>query len=1410
MPSGLSFQLANLRFVCSWLLGLYLTSWFNPRWDDYAQEVIALERLNNATGYLQSCRDAEAAIRPDVAGYVRRVGRAVAKTVDSSPPFELLLGAGAECRVRGATVRDVDELSHHADVQLSTDEVASPVYYRCMLAALTTHREWFGVTGRRCFLEPRLEGRADFAWNFSSLAPSVAGLTACQEVADKWNRPLGSRDGASIMVYPVHVTGAHIVDVAWAKIHGPLSAQAGSLDALLSLQRAVAGTAHMDAVHDVRAALLSLQAAQRDVRAVKASTVRTGAALAAAVAVLAAVETPSPCKNGGACQATSHNGYACACATGFTGAHCLHSVDDCVDNLCANGAGCLDGHQSYICDCKPGFEGVYCETDVDDCAPNPCLFGSCVDGVDSFSCSCPAGRGGLFCDEDVLECAINPCLNQGVCHALSGGGLVCTCAPGYAGQTCQTPVNECEVGIQHPQAGMLAILADVANISLRRRQLDMLAATRACDAAGLAADAANSTAAALAAIEATQAAQLNSLLGAAAIFVAAMDNVRDSSKNLARNLKQQHPVERQLHFSLRRAAAAEEMDANGHATMDRATTQCDEAKVAAQPICECWNQCWGDGCQTCGGTEVACDTARHEAHYLCEGAGRLAAEATRLHNVYLDAIAAVAAHQLDLGALAARITAATRGVKEAEATAQNASIAWPTGSSALLQDLHNRVGASRTSIVEATSQVATRREIQAAVCGRELSASAHELALAAARSSDSAAKLAGALTLTARCHHGGTCVHTGGGYACICPPGFTGAYCEALVDNCALAPCTTGGVCTSVGAGHTCTCRIGFRGELCDEVVDVLPVVSGSSTEELQARVDVIKADLAAKSQLLAELRTPRGSGRDGGDRRRRVANELALQAEINADTAGLAAANLTLTIAQQHNGTVMPMCPPQYCKNGGTCYVDAGSADGYACDCPAAFQGRTCNPPTATPCDEATGEHALAACRSCVGHLGTVYAIDDASNVDDVIEGSYARAELKKIMQGFAVEYFGGATATNFMILKLPETIDASLGRLERCCLSATPTDKAKRTFGTAVTMVSKLFGMDLGSDMFEMPPMLKEAFSWAENLFTSLESVETTIPLSFPKAITAQDAESLASVPARARRDGTDAGNCSGTYIPNPCKNGGQCKLSWTDDPVQGYVALTYCVCPSGIYGSNCEVAPQCENGGTAFPTDGVGEGYECVCMEGFSGTSCEIVTDYCRIKPCKSGTVANADGSAKCTNEPYDKFKCHCKAGNFGIDCGMRSTACTVNQDICNATGTHYCTEVDAACEAICRSGYSGSDCATLAGCAGFDCNGGTCGIVRGEPQCTCNSGWQGTYCHQVMNSVSAIANLDMSALLGGSDIESLLSRLTTFYLPVQCADCDQSYIDLLFWGLGFHPSSSWTIGNIPDVKQASSAR
>lgn len=69
------------------------------------------------------------------------------------------------------------------------------------------------------------------------------------------------------------------------------------------------------------------------------------------------------------------------------------------------------------------------------------------------------------------------------------------------------------------------------------------------------------------------------------------------------------------------------------------------------------------------------------------------------------------------------------------------------------------------------------------------------------------------------CQNGGSCLVEFSGWAakCCCSTGYTGVYCETVVNACTNNPCNNGGTCTVGSSGEAqCACAVGFAGSLCE------------------------------------------------------------------------------------------------------------------------------------------------------------------------------------------------------------------------------------------------------------------------------------------------------------------------------------------------------------------------------------------------------------------------------------------------------------------------------------------------------------------------------------------------------------------------------------------------------------------
>ncbi|XP_069465563.1 protein crumbs homolog 1-like isoform X2 [Ambystoma mexicanum] len=151
----------------------------------------------------------------------------------------------------------------------------------------------------------------------------------------------------------------------------------------------------------------------------------------------------NPCQNNGTCVERAGNSYSCACSPGFRGPLCEEDIIECASNPCQNGAICIDNINEYSCFCVPGFQGNHCEIDINECASRPCRYnGTCLNKMDHYECKCALGYIGNNCEFEIDECQSDPCQNNATCNDRVGF-YTCTCALGYEGEHCEVDIDEC-------------------------------------------------------------------------------------------------------------------------------------------------------------------------------------------------------------------------------------------------------------------------------------------------------------------------------------------------------------------------------------------------------------------------------------------------------------------------------------------------------------------------------------------------------------------------------------------------------------------------------------------------------------------------------------------------------------------------------------------------------------------------------------------------------------------------------------------------------------------------------------------------------------------------------------------------------------------------------------------------------
>lgn len=113
----------------------------------------------------------------------------------------------------------------------------------------------------------------------------------------------------------------------------------------------------------------------------------------------------------------------------------------------------------------------------------------------------------------------------------------------------------------------------------------------------------------------------------------------------------------------------------------------------------------------------------------------------------------------------------------------------------------------------------TEQELFVGATAALLAAQPH-YALVAGRAWGAAAGLGCVLCLERDCQHGGRCADVRSSYACACPRGYAGDFCQVDVDECAAHQCQHGATCRDGVASYTCICPDGFDGEFCEHDID--------------------------------------------------------------------------------------------------------------------------------------------------------------------------------------------------------------------------------------------------------------------------------------------------------------------------------------------------------------------------------------------------------------------------------------------------------------------------------------------------------------------------------------------------------------------------------------------------------------
>ncbi len=173
-------------------------------------------------------------------------------------------------------------------------------------------------------------------------------------------------------------------------------------------------------------------------------------------------------------------------------------------------------------------------------------------------------------------------------------------------------------------------------------------------------------------------------------------------------------------------------------------------------------------------------------------------------------------------------------------------------------------------------------------------------------------------------------------FRCNCKPGFTGAFCDQLINECLSNPCLNGATCIDGLAMFTCTCATGWQNTTCSQRVDKCltanPCLNGANCTN--GLTDAAPTCLCAAGYTGATCSVYSA-----------VCNPNPCQ---NQGQCSPSANQLTAvcTCSPSFTGsrceTPVDFCAGQTCSNAGRCVASPATAS-YTCICDSGFEGVNC-----------------------------------------------------------------------------------------------------------------------------------------------------------------------------------------------------------------------------------------------------------------------------------------------------------------------------------------------------------------------------------------------------------------------------------------------------------------------------------
>ena len=530
------------------------------------------------------------------------------------------------------------------------------------------------------------------------------------------------------------------------------------------------------------------------------------------------------------------------------------------------------------------------------------------------------------------------------------------------------------------------------------------------------------------------------------------------------------------------------------------------------------------------------------------------------------------------------------------------------------------------------------------------------------------------------CLNGAVCQETSSTtYTCSCSAGFTGQYCNELIDMCQPFPCNDTSRCFSVdGVTHLCNpCPSGYKGTQCEEKAfceTLQPCSHGNITGTCTETDDAFLCECGDGKQRKDCDLSKTCSTVKCHNFGQCVELEDDFQCECPDEFVG------------RYCEVPVNNCAPDSCLNGGTC-VSVFYDKKFFCLCERGYSGEQCQV-----------EEDMCSSKPC--HNGGICSTVGGMFSCECSAPYYGHQCLQSPCDGHACNQGNCVLLNNTM--PHCECNEGFTG--EFCnedineCMTSHSCSRGqgvcRNTIGNYSCECYQGFqGRDCQTNIDDCTPdpcnghgLCMDGFHKFTCLCLALYAGDTCSELS---------------------------DKCAA----QPCHNGAQC---------YNYGVDYFCICPPGYEGNNCSVKSdecarhRCQEGECVDHVNG----YTCDCRPGFQGVFCESDLDECLEEPCLNGGLCtNTRGSYSCScptfysgtqcqvalgechdspclnggecvelGVPGEGRECRCLEGWTGPECEDHSVECQVNP--CQNSGVCKVGEEGYYCE--CVYPHTGANC------------------------------------------------------------------------------------------------------------------